>query len=47
MTVREALETGAFFRSCNENALGDRMLCELLLDEIEALKGESFVVTVL
>ena len=47
MTVREALETGAFFRSCSENALGDRMVCELLQDELKALKSESFVVIVL
>ena len=47
MTVREALETGSFFRSCSENALGDRMVCELLQDELEALKSESVVVIVL
>lgn len=43
MTVAQALETWCFFRSCNENALGDRMLCELLKDEWELLQSESFL----
>jgi hypothetical protein len=41
MTVGEALETGCFFRSCLECTLGDRMLCKLLPDELEALRSES------
>ena len=46
MTVAQALETGCFFRSCNENALGDRMLCELLKDERELLQSESLLLMI-
>ena len=40
MTVAQALETNCFFTSCNENALGDRMLSELLQDERDLLESE-------
>lgn len=45
--MAEALENECIIRSCNECALGDRMVCGLLPDEVEALQGESLRVAVL
>ena len=42
MTVGDAVTTKCIIRSCLENAIGDRMVCELLPEERKALLESEF-----
>ena len=39
-TVGQAIKAEGYFRSCGENAIGDRMFCALHRKELEWLKSE-------
>jgi hypothetical protein len=47
LTVGQATAARCYMRSCCENAIGDRIVCGLLQNEQQWLKGEWFPLTFL